>query len=47
MEGGDALSPFVQLEWRREGQWKPFLPSGGEMNVSEGDRETPLHNLPE
>ena len=43
-----ALSLFVHLEMGgRGGWWKPFLASGGEMNVSEGDREPPLYNLPE
>lgn len=30
-----ALSPFAHLEWGREGWWKPFLASGGKMNISE------------
>lgn len=42
-----ALSPFAYLEWGREGWWKPFLASGGKMNISEGDRQPPLHKLPE
>lgn len=40
-----ALSPLVHPEWGREG--KPFLASGGERNLSEGDRQAPFYSLPE